>query len=215
MTETARHEFNVDVPRQVPCEQMAMSRDGRFLAFMRPTTKDAWVYDVPNRRVVLELKIPASRIHSSLGLNEHGGLLAVDSQPGNLGLRRGQRRAARHSSGHQSEGIDVSFQPHGDLLASQSWDSTTRLWDPIRGRLVVALPGTISWLGRNGSNLVIGRDHDLILYQTPPALRSGKPLIAGCWANGPEPQVFGPARRRIQSGRPDDRDGESGPRGCA
>ena len=43
--------------------------------------------------------------------------------------------------GHQSEGINVQFQPGGDLLASQSWDGTTRLWDPLRGRLLLTLTG--------------------------------------------------------------------------
>ena len=145
-----------------------MSRDGRLVAFMRPSTQDAWVYEVPTRRVVLELKIPVARVHSSLELSQQGGLLAVthDRAISVYDVANGERLAILQ--GHQSEGINVRFQPHGDLLASQSWDSTTRLWDPIRGRLLVTLPGGFrGWVG-NGSNLMIGRDHDLVLYQVAP-----------------------------------------------
>jgi WD40 repeat protein len=43
--------------------------------------------------------------------------------------------------GHQSGVIGVAFSPAGDLLASTSWDHTTRLWDPISGREWMRVPG--------------------------------------------------------------------------
>jgi hypothetical protein len=67
--------------------------------------------------------------------------------------------------GHQSEGINAQFQPGGSLLASTSWDGTTRLWDPIRGHLLVTLRSYIcNWNG-GGSSLEIASEPYLVLYQ--------------------------------------------------
>ena len=57
----------------------------------------------------------------------------------------------------------MQFQPGGGLLASTGWDGTTRLWDPIRGRLLAALPGGFrDWTG-GGTGLTIAREQDLIV----------------------------------------------------
>jgi len=43
--------------------------------------------------------------------------------------------------GHQAEVVDVCFSNRGDLLATHSWDGTTRLWDPRTGRERLSVPG--------------------------------------------------------------------------
>src|SRR5262249_43050921 len=43
--------------------------------------------------------------------------------------------------GHQRLVIRLMFNHAGDLLASASWDGTSRLWDPDGGRSLVQVPG--------------------------------------------------------------------------
>ena len=46
-------------------------------------------------------------------------------------------------AGHHSSVIDVAFNDRGDILASYSWDETTRLWSIGTGRQVLTAPGRI------------------------------------------------------------------------
>jgi eukaryotic-like serine/threonine-protein kinase len=165
MTETARCDLELDIPRRISNGQLALSGDGRYLALMRPETQDAWVYEVANGDVVLELEVPVARVHTTIALSRDAGLLAVthDRAISVYDVANGERLAILQ--GHQSEGINAAFNPGGGLLASQCWDGMTRLWDPIRGRLVVALPGGFRGWAGSGSDLVVSRDRDLVLYQ--------------------------------------------------
>src|SRR5262249_32385551 len=43
--------------------------------------------------------------------------------------------------GHQAEVVQVCFSSGGTLLATHSWDGTTRLWDPRTGRERLSVPG--------------------------------------------------------------------------
>ena len=43
--------------------------------------------------------------------------------------------------GHQAEVVEICFSNGGDLLATHSWDGTTRLWDPRTGRERLSVPG--------------------------------------------------------------------------
>ncbi|MGE0481836.1 MAG: protein kinase [Phycisphaerae bacterium] len=42
--------------------------------------------------------------------------------------------------GHTNAGLQVRFHPSGRMLMSESWDGTTRLWDPMKGRPLVEMP---------------------------------------------------------------------------
>ena len=92
------------------------------------------VYEAASGRVVRELEIPSARVTRNLALDRSGKLLAVshDRAISVYELSDGERLALLQ--GHGSEEIQLHFQPSGGLLASVSWDGTTRLWDPIRGR---------------------------------------------------------------------------------
>ena len=67
--------------------------------------------------------------------------------------------------GHQSEEIHVQFQPVGGLLASASWDGTTRLWEPIRGRLLATVTGNFQGWSGGGTGMAIARDQELVDYR--------------------------------------------------
>ena len=57
--------------------------------------------------------------------------------------------------GHQNGGITMGFEPGGRLLASHSWDGTTRVWDSAFGRQVLELPGSIVRWGPEGRCLLV------------------------------------------------------------
>ncbi len=127
---------------------MSLSQNGRRLALIRSHEKVVSIYDVRSGCVVGEIKSPTARVGRALALSQNGGLLAIahDRAISVFDVADGEQLALLQ--GHQSEGIYALFQPAGDLLASTSWDGTTRLWDPIRGRSLVTLDGADSRVAR-------------------------------------------------------------------
>ena len=76
--------------------------------------------------------------------------------------RTGQQQST--CKGHQGNVIHVTFNHAGDLIASTSWDQTTRLWDPHTGRQLLLANGygaTFSrddrWLSFGHFGSVVGR----------------------------------------------------------
>jgi WD40 repeat protein len=55
--------------------------------------------------------------------------------------------------GHQNLVIGVAFTRDGRLLVSWSWDGTTRIWDPVRGRALLSTLGEASYTGRFGRRI--------------------------------------------------------------
>ena len=118
--------------------------------FPGPDLEVARVVDVESGRIDREFKLPTARVGRALALNRTGNLLAIvhDRVISVFDMADGEQLSLLQ--GHQSEGIVVQFQPSGDLLVSSSWDGTTRLWDPIRGR-PLARPSRESFV--NGSTV--------------------------------------------------------------
>jgi WD40 repeat protein/serine/threonine protein kinase len=58
--------------------------------------------------------------------------------------------------GHQSEVRAVTFNHTGDLLASQSWDGTLRLWNPKSGRQLLNCPGDSCTLQFSPDDALLG-----------------------------------------------------------
>ena len=70
--------------------------------------------------------------------------------------------------GHQSAVVQASFHPKGHLIATQSWDGTTRLWDAVDGRqLVNAFTMWANQWDVSGSHLVGGAGGKFQLWKTP------------------------------------------------
>jgi eukaryotic-like serine/threonine-protein kinase len=168
MTEARRCRLGLRFPPQREYARVALSRDGRLLAEMNGDTQDAWVHDLASNRLVIHLKPPPIYRTGSLVFNSKATLLAIanDRTISVYDLGDGERLAMLQ--GHQGGGINAYFETQGNLLFSECWDGMTRVWDPIRGRLLASLPGPIRGLMGTRSQLVIGRKDDLVLLKVDP-----------------------------------------------
>jgi serine/threonine protein kinase/WD40 repeat protein len=193
MTESRRCHLGLRIPSAFGRQSMALSRDGRRLAVMRQKTKDAWVLDLTNDRILVNVKIPPVSTHGSLALSSKGTLLAVahDRTISVYDVRAGERLTMLH--GHPAAGINSWFEPKGDLLVSECWDGMTRLWDPIRGSLLAALPGQLRGLMESDSKIVVGRKDDLIVYQMDQG-KECRTIDCRKLQEQPDPAIYGPAR---------------------
>ncbi len=165
LTESARWRLGLDVPGRLADSDMSLAEDGRRLALIHPDKTLARVYEVATGRVVRELKLPPINLSSALTLNRNGRLLAVvhDRAISVFDLADGEPIALLPS--HQAEGIEAMFQPGGDVLATRGWDFMTRLWDPIRGRLLVTLQGNFLEWAERGLGAAVGRYRELVLHE--------------------------------------------------
>jgi serine/threonine protein kinase/WD40 repeat protein len=79
-----------------------------------------------------------SMLAASMAWHPQGALIATACQDANLYLWDAETgRQLSVLRGHEAEPMEVAFSHRGDILASRSWDTTVRLWDPYAPRLVV------------------------------------------------------------------------------
>jgi WD40 repeat protein len=139
----------------VVANALAFRRDGSQLAVCyhnRALTVQIW--DTDSGSLVAALPVGTAVV--SMAWHPDGNRLA-------LGLARAraeiwdvtaQRRVA-NIEGHVQDVVKVSFHPCGDLLVTQSWDGTTRLWNTWTGRQLLDWPAVIDEprFSRDGSLL--------------------------------------------------------------
>ncbi len=157
-----------DVPKMIGHNWMSLSNSGRQLALIRPDEKVVCLVDLDTGRIAREIKMPPNRVERAVALNRSGGLLAIghDRSISVFDMADGEQLSLL--LGHQSEGIGTRFQPDGDLLVSASWDGTTRLWDPIRGRPLLTLVGDFREWVDGGSSMVVATGHELVVRTIAP-----------------------------------------------
>jgi serine/threonine protein kinase/WD40 repeat protein len=164
-TLSSRCLLGVAVPSSLAPESMSLAENGRHLALIPPDQSHVCVYEVSSGRVICDLKTPSEPLVEAVALSRDARLLAVNHDRAISVHEVGNGEQLALLQGHHSMAVTFAFQPAGDLLTSQSWDGTTRLWDPLRGRLLVTLWGAlVDWAG-SGSQLAIVRDQDLTLHQ--------------------------------------------------
>src|SRR5262249_19540368 len=108
--------------------------------------------------------------------------------------------------GQENTVLGSWFQPGGGLLATTWWYGTTRLWDPIRGRLLASFSGYCQGWQRDGSRLMIHSGPEMTTYRltggfgrrTIDVPARGRPCAG---------DRLGPRRGRVRPGRRADRAG--------
>jgi WD40 repeat protein len=182
-----------EMPKWLRYGWMSLSQDGRQVVLIGSDETRARVYEAKSGRVLREIKIPRARVEQGLALSRSGGLLAVahDRAISVYDLADGEQLSMLQ--GHLSEGIVAHFQPDGDLLASTSWDGTIRLWDPIRGRLILTLTGEFRQWIPGVPNFAVGRGTEMFVNEMPAGAewRSIDYRMLGDRAGA---ALFGPAR---------------------
>ncbi len=168
MTEARRCHLGSRFPGRVEYSRLALSRDGRTLAVMRGDTQDAWVYDLTVGHVTAHLKIPRVFRTGGLALNRKATLLAVANDHTISVYDLADKERLAILQGHQEGWVHAYFEPQGDLLISECRDNIIRVWDPIRGQLLAAFPGSLRGLLSTRSEIVVGQRDDLTLYELDP-----------------------------------------------
>jgi serine/threonine protein kinase/WD40 repeat protein len=164
-TMSSRCRLGVAVPSRLEPAWMSLAEDGRHLALIPPDQSCARVYEVGSGRLVCDLKTPSDPLVEALALSRDGKLLAVNHGRTISVHEVGNGEQLALLQGHHAAGLTFSFQPAGDLLASHSWDATTRIWDPLRGRLLVTQGGVLLDWAASGSLVAILRDQQLTLHR--------------------------------------------------
>jgi WD40 repeat protein len=164
-TESSRCRLGIAVPSRLAPASVSLAEDGRRLALIPPDRSRARVYEVRSGRVVRDLETPSDPLVEALALSRDGRLLAVNHGRTISVHEVGNGEQLALLQGHHAVGVTFSFQPAGDLLASQSWDGTTRLWDPLRGRLLLTQGGALLDWAASGSLVAILRDQQLTLHR--------------------------------------------------
>jgi serine/threonine protein kinase/WD40 repeat protein/Tfp pilus assembly protein PilF len=131
----------IGLTQRPPVEWFAFHPDGQRLEVARNQRVEYW--DLKTGKVGQTFTIPAG-VHGRVWHPE-GKLWATTSDKGYAihvwNAFTGQLQA--ELKGHQAEVIDLGFNHAGDILVSNSWDGTIRLWDPWTGhQLLISSGGT-------------------------------------------------------------------------
>jgi serine/threonine protein kinase len=132
------------LPVGYPVNSCALDGQGRIVAV---TSDDeaaprATVLDFETGRLVAEWRNRAAAGLAALSVN--GRLLAVGGSSRDPRVHVWNVRTRALCSvleGHTAEIIGIEFAHTGYLLATTSWDVTTRLWDALSGEALVVAPG--------------------------------------------------------------------------
>jgi WD40 repeat protein len=117
--------------------------NGQRLAMTTHANTEVWVVDLQAERVVSKFNHPKKV--RGLSWEPDGKLLACACDDYRVYVWNTQtEREQSILVGHDAEVVEVEFNRSGDLLASFSWDNTTRLWDAWTGRQWITASGKFS-----------------------------------------------------------------------
>ncbi len=131
-----------DASRFVPYH-LAYRPDGRQLAVSSHTAPEVRIRDLDTGEVVRTLAHP--KVVRGVAWHPDGKYLATACDNWHIYVWDvGTGRQISDLTGHRGPPIWLAFSRQGDLLASSSWDGTTRVWEPWTGKLLVSAPGGYS-----------------------------------------------------------------------
>jgi WD40 repeat protein len=120
----------------------AFHPDGRRLATIGMESTTARLID-PERGEVWSHHFETN--FSSIAWRPDGRLLALGGDDQRIYVwDMAEDRLLSVLEGHQNVVIGLAFNRGGRLLISCSWDGTTRIWDPVRGRALLSTLGVMS-----------------------------------------------------------------------
>ncbi|MBM4068032.1 MAG: hypothetical protein FJ271_03685 [Planctomycetes bacterium] len=135
--------------RGPPAHSIRYDPGGRRLAVSSLQANEVHIHDAENGARLHTFKHATA--FRGLAWRGDGRQLAAAGQDSqvyrwNLDVRPGVHAVLK---GHDHEVIHVAFNHRGNLLASTSWDSTLRLWDPLTGKqhLTAPLLGPLQFRG--------------------------------------------------------------------
>ncbi len=118
--------------------------DGRRLAVTFPGEPAVRIFDVESSREVGILDF-LDRIYW-IDWSRDGGLLAIGCNDSRgYVVESGAWNFTAVLEGHQGSVVHVAFGQESDILATSSWDGTTRFWNPWSGALLFSAPGELVW----------------------------------------------------------------------
>jgi len=130
------------VPVEPPCETVRFHPHEQLLAVCNQRQTDVRIIDIDSAKVVKTLRHPQGVF--ALNWDSTGKLLACagfDHRAYVWDAQSGEKRAVL--TGHQAELVGVLFSHSAPILASFSWDKTTRLWDYRMGRQLMSAGGEL------------------------------------------------------------------------
>ena len=154
----------------VPLGAFAYDPEGRRLAAAVVESQSVLIVNVITEETEQRLEYPAGI--GFLSWSRDGQWLACPAADGRIYLRDvATGTVSNVFEGHLGVVTAALFNPSGEILASSSWDGTTRFWDPKLGKPLFSLPG--GWIGNPfgaGDKLGFGvNEREAGIWQIEPA----------------------------------------------
>jgi serine/threonine protein kinase/WD40 repeat protein len=160
---------------------------GALLAFCSLRSPEVQVRDLVTGGVVKRFGTPAGGIFG-IAWSPDGALLAAAGSDFRIYLWEANSATPLPVlSGHQAEVVGLDFNRGGDLLASRSWDGTSRLWDPRGGRSLVSVPGAFRSFSADDRRVLLvrtGQSNHYAIWDLA-AGRELRTLHGHVWGKGP------------------------------
>jgi hypothetical protein len=182
-------------PLPVP-SHLRLHPNGRLLAIPSLDANSVRVLDLEQGGTVWEVPLvaPGRRV----AWRGDDRLLAIGCEDHRIYVWDAEKRQLQSVlEGHTNSIVDLQFTPSGDALLSSVWDSANRVWDPVRGQLLLTVPGhIIGRVGADGRRVVMKYGnllHRLTLWE----LETGRE----CRARGHRPAGYRVVRRPVTAER--------------
>jgi WD40 repeat protein len=126
---------------------LAFHPKGGMIAVSSLQTQSVVVRDIETGKATWTLNQPAPA--RGMAWTGDGGLFATACSNGRVYVwnMRAPPRLQATLEGHENVAVHVAFNHRGDLLASNGWDGTVRLWDPYLGQPLMHTVGSHYALG--------------------------------------------------------------------
>ena len=148
--------FKALPPGPVP-SQMSFRPGGAALAVFGIRSPEVEIRNIATGGTVKRFSVPTDGIQT-LAWSPDGTLLAASGSDFRIYIWEvDSAKPLRPMIGHQAEVVALDFNHAGNLLASASWDGTSRLWDPRAGRPLMSVKGAFRTISADDRWMLIDR----------------------------------------------------------